>query len=136
MSVLATFELRRAVKAALSGHAGLLGELGGPKIFDEAPRGESPPYVTFGDSFWRDWSTATDKGAQQTLALFVWTDHRGARQALVIAEHVAAALDGAALALDGHRLIDLRLDAMDTRREGAGRLARASLRFRALTETL
>lgn len=136
MPVLATFALRKAVKAALAAHAGLTAELGGPKIYDEAPRGTAAPYVTFGDGQWRDWSTATERGGQQTLVLDVWTDHRGARKALAVAEQLAVALDGAALVLDGHRLVDLRLDAMDTRREGAGRLARASLRFRATTETL
>ena len=92
--------------------------------------------VTFGDGQWRDWSTATERGGQQTLTLDVWTDHRGTRKALAIAERIAAALDGAALTLEGHRLIDLRLDAMETRREAAGRLARATLRFRATTETI
>jgi hypothetical protein len=136
MSVLATFALRKAVKAALSIRPELLAELGGARIFDEAPRGTAPPYVTFGDGQWRDWSTATERGGQQTLTLDVWTDHRGTRKALAIAERIATALDGAALTLEGHRLIDLRLDAMETRREGAGRLARATLRFRATTETI
>lgn len=136
MSVLATFALRKAVRAALSLHPELQAELGGAKIFDEAPRGTAPPYVTFGDGQWRDWSTATERGGQQTLTLDVWTDHRGTRKALAIAERIAAALDGAALTLEGHRLIDLRLDAIETRREGAGRLARATLRFRATTETI
>lgn len=136
MGALASVSLRRAARATLSADAGLTAALGGAKIFDEVPRATQPPYVTFGDAQWRDWSTASDRGGEHVFVLDVWTEQRGLRQALDLAERVAGLLDGAALALDGHRLVDLRLEALDTRREANGRFARAALRFRALTETI
>ena len=38
------------------------------------------------------------------------------------------------LALESHRLVSLRFISLETRRDNNGRFARASLRFRALTE--
>jgi PAS domain-containing protein len=136
MGAIASFALRKAVRAVLVSDKALVAALGGAKIFDEVPRGMSAPFITFGDTQWRDWSTATDRGADQVFVLDIWTDHRGIRQALDLAERLAALLDSAPLTLEGHRLIDLRFNALDTRRDANGRLARASLRFRALTETI
>ncbi|MDB5651440.1 MAG: hypothetical protein JWL62_2960 [Hyphomicrobiales bacterium] len=136
MGAIASFALRKAVHKALVNDAGIFGMLGGAKIFDDVPRGMQAPFITFGDTQWRDWSTSTDRGADQVFIVDVWTEYRGVRQALELAERVAAVLDGAALTIEGHRLIDLRLNALDTRRDANGRLAKASLRFRALTETI
>ena len=132
MTRLVTIALRKAIRASLSARP----DLAGVRIYDEAPRGASLPYITFGDAQWRDWSTSSDRGAELVVVLDVWTDDRGLRQALEIADRVAACLDAAPLDLEGHRLIDIRLDALDTRREGNGRWSRASLRFRAITETI
>ena len=128
--------LRKAIRLQLTGDAALVAKLGGPNVFDEAPREAIPPYVAFGDSSLRDLSTSTDRSAEQFAVLNVWSLQRGLREALDIADRVAALLDDAALALDGHRLVNLRLVALETKREGNGRFARASLRFRAVTESV
>ena len=39
-----------AVHDALTANAGLLSVLGGPKIYDEPPRGAAFPYVTLGET--------------------------------------------------------------------------------------
>jgi hypothetical protein len=75
-------------------------------------------------------------GVEQFVVLHVWTTQRGLAEALGIAERVADLLDEAPLAVDGHRLIDLRFLSLETRRDAAGRFARASLRFRATLESL
>ena len=136
MSASPVIALRKAVRAALLADAALLAALGGPNVFDEAPREASPPYVVYGDSLARDWSTVSDRGAEQFLVVQVWSLQRGVREALDLAARVTALLDDQALALEGHRLVNLRLVAMETRRELNGRFVRVSIRLRAVTEAL
>jgi hypothetical protein len=59
-----------------------------------------------------------------------------ARSALLAADRMAALLDDAALALDGHRLVNLRITAAESARDERTGLARATLRLRAVTEVL
>ncbi len=134
MSASAIVALRKAIRDRLTGDASLRGMLGGARVFDEAPRGTEPPYVAFGDARTRDWSTATDRGAEHVVALDVWSAQRGEREALSIAARAQDLLDDTALTLEGHRLVNLRFVQIETRRENQGRFARASLRFRAVTE--
>ena len=136
MSASATFALRKAIHARLVADAALLALLGGARVYDEAPRGTEPPYVTFGDARTRDWSTASDQGAEHFVVLEVWTQHRGAGAALTIAARIEKLLHDATLTLEDHRLINLRFEQIESRRENQGRFARASLRFRAVTEAV
>ena len=132
----AVIALRKAARARLAADTALTALLGGVKIYDEAPRAAAPPYITFGDAQARDLSSVSYRGAEQVLVLQVWSEQGGAREALDIADHAAALLDDAALTLDGHRLINLRLTALELTREAKGRFFRASLRLRAVTEVL
>ncbi len=136
MSLHSVQALRAAVRAALVADATLTAALGGERIYDAPPRSAATPYVTFADAQWRDWSTFSDKGGEQMFTLDIWTDDLGLGQALGLADQIAKLLDTAPLALEGHRLVDLKFNALETRRQGNGRFARASLRFRAITETL
>ncbi len=139
MSSAAVVAVRKAVRSRLAGDASLGallgGVAGGARIFDEAPRNAEPPYVTFGDARSRDWSTSSDRGGEHFVTLDIWSQQRGQREALSIAARVQDLLDDAALALDGFRLVNLRYQQIETRRENQGRFTRASLRFRAVTET-
>jgi hypothetical protein len=136
MSLNAAIALRKAILAQLFADTVLTTKLGGPKIWDEVPRGTEPPYVTFGDAQTRDWSTNSDNGAEHFVLLHCWSTARGMREALDIAARVQALLDEAVLTLDQHRLIDLRFVQQETKREQNGRFARVTLRFRATTEAL
>ena len=128
--------LRRAVRARLAADAALSALTAGPKIFDETPRAVEPPYITFGDAQARDLSSTSYPGAEQVLVLQVWSAQGGAREALDIADRVTFLLDDAALTLAGHRLINLRLTAIEITREAEGRFFRAALRLRAVTEAV
>jgi Protein of unknown function (DUF3168) len=128
--------LREAIRAHLIADATLLATLGEAKVYDEAPRGVSPPYVLFADTQMRDWSGATARGAEQFLTLAVVTTQHGLASALGAAQQIVALLDEAPLALEGHGLVDLRFVSLDTRRDQSGRFARVSLLFRATTEYL
>lgn len=136
MSVAAASALRKAIHISLAADAPLAALLGGARIFDEAPRATEPPYVTFGEARTRDWSTCTDRGAEHVVLIDVWTEYRGAGASLTIAGRIEALLHDAALTLDDHRLVNLRFEQVESRRENQGRFARASLRLRAVTEAL
>jgi hypothetical protein len=57
-----------------------------------------------------------------------------ARTALAVAERFDAILDDAALALDGHRLVNLRVTELASERDKDSGLTRVTLRLRAVTE--
>lgn len=128
--------LRKAIRLALLANGPLVARLGGANVFDEAPREAIPPYVAYGDSLARDWSSASDRGAEQFVILNVWSIQRGLREALDIAARVTALLDDQPLALENHHLVNLRLVSMETRREANGRFVRAAIRLRAVSEAL
>lgn len=64
--------LQRAVFSALSKDAALVALLGSAKIYDDVPQRTDFPYVSFGQSTERDWSTATEDGAEHLVTLHVW----------------------------------------------------------------
>jgi len=130
----ASFELQKSLYAALSAYAPLGTLLGGPHIFDEVPRGAQHPYVAFGQLTVRDWSTGSEQGDEHNITLHVWSREPGHRQAHRIAEAIRDCLHEAALLIDGHRLINLRHETTELRREGGGERYRGFLRFRAVTE--
>jgi hypothetical protein len=136
MTLSSVVALRKGLHSVLSADASLSAMLGGARVFDEAPRGVEPPYVTFGDARTRDWSTASDRGAEHFAVVDVWSVQRGEREALSIAARVQDLLDDVALVLENHHLVNLRFVQIETRRENQGRFTRASLRFRAVTEAL
>lgn len=134
MSASPVVSLRKAIRSRLIADSALVTALGEQKIYEEAPRGMTPPYVLFSDTQMRDWSGALSRGAEQFLTLTVVTTQRGLSAALGVSQQIVALLDEAPLALEHHDLIDLRFVSLDTRRDQSGRFARVSLLFRATTE--
>ena len=129
--------LRAAILAATQGDLELANLMGGAvRVYDEPPRAAEPVYAVFGDVSARDWSTASDRGHEQDATIVVWGREGSARSALLVAERFATLLDGAALPLDGHRLVDLRVTELGARRERDTNVARLSLRLRAVTEAI
>ncbi|MBS9478830.1 DUF3168 domain-containing protein [Ancylobacter radicis] len=135
MSVSPANALRAALHATLVADAALTAALGGPRIHDVPPASPEFPYVTLGEAQLIDASTATETGHEHRLTLNVWSRQGGHGQAHHLAHLVQAVLHDAPLALDGHRLVNLRATSAEIRREGGGRTYRALLRFRAMTET-
>jgi hypothetical protein len=127
-------ELQEAVFAALSGDATLAALLGGARVYDGAPRNAEAPYVHLGEFIARDWSTATEAGTEISLAVVVWSRAPGRSEGLLIADRLTALLHDAALALDGHRLVNLRHVATETARVEKPEGRRAVVRFRAVVE--
>ena len=91
--------------------------------------------MTFGVSTERDWSTGSEDGTEHIVSLHVWSKAAGLREAETIAAAIRAALHDQPLALDDHRLVNLRHEITDTRRE-AERAIHGVVRLRAVTEPL
>ena len=132
----AGWDLQKAVYAALSSDATLTALLGGGGIHDAAPQEAVFPYVIIDQMQVRDWSTGTEPGAEHMLTLHVWSDYAGKREAYEIADAMRAVLDGALLSLEDHRLINLRHQYSELKRDADGETHHGVLRFRAVTEPL
>jgi Protein of unknown function (DUF3168) len=130
----AAWALQRAIHETLTTDAAVLAALGGARVHDDVPRGAELPYVTVGQSSARDWSTGTDDGEEHTLTLHVWSRANGRRQVQEIMAVVRAALNQAGLSLSGHRLVNLRQEFAEARRDPDGETYHGMLRFRAVTE--
>lgn len=128
------WELQKAVYGRLVANAGVLAALGGARVYDAVPRAVVFPYVTFGPSLVRDWSTGTESGAEHALTLRVWSKAGGERETHRILDALRGALHEASLTLSGHRLVSLRHEASDTARGADGETYAGVARFRAVTE--
>ena len=129
-----SFALQKAFFLKLTADAALAALLGGPRIYDDVPvRGEFP-YVTFGQTTERDWSTGTDDGAEHVVTLHVWSRAAGRKEADEIMSAVRSALHDQALTLTGHRLVNLRHEFSGARRDSDGENYHGITRYRAVTE--
>jgi hypothetical protein len=126
--------LQQSIYATLTTDAAVLALLGGPRIYDDVPQGAAFPYLTIGQSTLRDWSTGSEEGHEHTLTLHVWSREKGRKQTHAIIAALREALHDRALTLDGHRLINLRHELSEARREPDGDTYRGIVRYRAVTE--
>lgn len=126
----AAWALQRAVYPALAADSTVTALCGG-RLYDAVPREAAFPYAVIGEAEERD---AGGGVIEHTLSLHLWSRGGGAREIKQLAAAVATALDGAALILDGHVLIDIAFVTADYTRQSDGETYRAGLRFRALTE--
>ena len=132
----AAVALRAAIHTALTADVALAALLGGGKIYDEPPKAAAFPYVALGEARIRNFSAGDEPGEEHQLTLHVWSRQGGHSEAHRIAGALLNALDDAPLALDGHRLVNLRFALADVRRVADGRTYQALVRFRAVTEPL
>lgn len=128
--------LQKAIFARLSGDAALTALVGADGVADRLLARRTGPGVVIAAIDSADRSTTGAAGEAHVVTLEVWSEAPGHRQAQAISAAVRAALDDAALTLDGHHLVLLLH--RDTRlgRLAGTRLHRAEMRFRAVTEAL
>lgn len=136
MAASASWTLQAAIFGTLTGNATLLALLGGAHVYDGAPQSAAFPYVTLGQSNAADWGADGGDGEEHILTLHVWSEAGRRKEALAIMVAIRAVLHDAALALSGHRLVNLRQEFADIRREADGELVHGTLRYRAVTEPL
>jgi hypothetical protein len=132
----ASWSLQRAIYDTLANDGDVVLRLGGARIFDDVPQKSPYPYLTLGQSVVRDWSTGTEDGAEHILTLHVWSRAEGRREAHDIMSSIRDALHDRDLALDGHRLVQLRHELSEARREPDGETYHGIVRLRATTEPL
>lgn len=132
----AAVELQKAILKALRGDATLTLLLGGDKFFDHTPASVTFPYITFGRTSVYDWSTATEVGSEHLFTLHIWSKAKGRKEALDIMELAEQALHDRALTLNGHRLINLRLEFSEVRFDDDQSVYHGLLRFRAAVEKI
>ncbi len=133
----ASLSLQAALVTKLGTDPSLLAITGGVnRVFDFVPPRTPYPYVTIGQTLERDWATGTEPGSEHVVTLQIWSRANGRREAAVIANTIRDALHDAALTLNGHRLVNLRHEFTETRRDGDGETIRGLVRFRAVTEPL
>jgi hypothetical protein len=130
----ASLALRTALRQRLVGDAALSALLGGPRIFDEPPRGALPPYVALGVGVARDLSGDLAPAEEHELTIEVWSREGGLSEALKAADRLARAADGPPLALAGHRLATFDWIGTEAQRFVENGLRRATVKFRAVTE--
>jgi hypothetical protein len=128
--------LKTAIRAKLALDATLGGLLNGASVFDQPPRNHALPYVVFDEATVRSDGTSVISGHETSLLLTVWSKQGGSREAGLIADRIELLLDGASLALVGHRLINLLHVQSTMRREKDGATWRMQCRYRAVTEVL
>ncbi len=128
--------LQAAVKAALAEEAGLIALIGDPPaVYDRVPEGTVLPYVSFGE--WNTDESDTDDARidNHVFHIDAWSNYAGLKEAKRIAGIVEFALHGAALTLEDHVLIDLSFIGAAYAQDAAAGVARATLRFRAMTQS-
>lgn len=126
--------LLQAIHARLAGDAGLTALVGVDGISDRLLARPKLPGIVIGEMETRDLSTVSEAGEEHFLALEIWSEGDGRRQALEIAAKVTALLDDVSLVLQGAVLVSLLRTGMRTRREPKTRYYLAEIRFRAVTE--
>jgi hypothetical protein len=130
----AGFALQKAIFEKLSNDSATLAALGGPRIYDDAPGRAEFPFMIFGQSTARDWSTGTDVGYEHEVTLHVWSRGRGRKETDAIIAAARDALHDQDLVLTGHRLINLRHESSESKRDNDGETFHGIARFRAVTE--
>jgi hypothetical protein len=130
----AAWSLQQALFACLTADTALVALLGAARVYDDVPQSVEFPYLTVGQSVARDWSTASEEGNEHVLTLHVWSQTKGRAQVHEIMGAARAALHDASLTLVGHRLINLRHEFSEARRDADGETYHGILRFRAVTE--
>ena len=128
--------LQRALIDTLRADAGLKALLGDPaRIWDEPPKPAPYPHLLIGRSESRP--VAADGGAtEHVITLTCRSDYGGAEEAKAVTAAVRAALHDQAPALEGHRVVTLRVTYVDVFRASDWLRTLGVVRLRAVTEPM
>lgn len=132
----AAWSLQKAMFAALGANVPLTTLLGGQRIYDDVPVRSEFPFVTFAQSSERDWSAGSEPGEEHTVTLHVWSRAAGRKEIHQIMGALRSALHDQPMTLEAHRLINLRHEFSEARRDADGDTYHGVVRLRAVTEPL
>lgn len=82
----------RAVHGVLAADDALAGLLGGPRVHEHVPARARPPYLSLAVAVQRDWSTATEGGAEVEIEVTSWVEASRLAPLAAIQARVAAAV--------------------------------------------
>lgn len=132
----ANWSLQKGIFETLTAAPQVTSLLGGANIYDHVPPNARFPYVTFGQSEVRDWSTGSEEGREHVLTLHVWSRTGGRKQTQEIIGALDEALQQLPITLDGERLVNLHFEFAEARRDPDGETVHGIVRYRAVTEPL
>ncbi|MBL8564741.1 MAG: DUF3168 domain-containing protein [Hyphomicrobiaceae bacterium] len=127
-------ELQRSLYLLLKGDATLTAALGGPRVYDDVPQRAELPYVTFGQSLVRDWSTGSEPGHEHLVTLHVWSRAPGRKKVHEIIDVLVALLHDRKPELEFHQIVNLRHELSEARRDSDGETYHGIVRYRVVTE--
>ena len=128
--------LQQSIFSTLGAEPAIVALLGEARIYDHVPQPATYPYVSFGQSIIRDSSTGTEASDEHMLTLHIWSRAEGRKETHELIDAVRSALHDRPLALTGHRLVNLRHEFSEARREPDGDTIHGLVRLRAVTEPL
>jgi hypothetical protein len=128
--------LKDAIGQALAADSGLLALMRAPKVHPSPPRHPIHPYLAFVAAEARENGTSSDDGHIVDLTLAAFTRGTGGGEGALIAEAARRALATAALAPDGHRLVNLVVRSVEPAAQRDGESWRTLIRIRSVTETI
>lgn len=111
-----------------------LAALVGSRIWDAPPEAPDWPYVLFGRTESRPWGGLEGEGVEHVVSLTCHSRFEGGEEARAIVAAMRERLHGAAPALEGWRLVNLRATYADVFRAASGRVVQGVVRVRAVTE--
>jgi hypothetical protein len=127
---------KKGIYETLKQNPAITGLLGGPNIYADAPQNANYPYLTFGESVTRDWSSGSEEGLEHILTLHVWSRASGKKETHEIIEAIRDALKGGAVPVDEHRFVNLRHEFSEARQDPDGETYHGIVRYRAVSEPL
>lgn len=136
MATSASWGLQKGIYETLKDNPAITGLLGGPNIYDDAPQNVNYPYLTFGESIARDWSTGSDDGLEHILTLHVWSRAGGKKETHEIIEAIRQVLKNGAVPVDEHHLVNLHHEFSEAWQDPDGETYHGIVRYRAVTEPL
>ena len=131
MSADSSWELQKAIYAALTGDSALMAMITG--VHDHVPQGAAFPYVTIGEASAVDWRTVGHDGMELTLVLHVWSRERGRKEAKLVLAEIHRILNDAKLTVPGHVLVWLRFGFSQSIADNDGVTYHGIARYSALT---
>lgn len=134
MTLSASWDLQKSVFNYLVNDTTLTGMLGGQAVYDDVPQRASYPYITFGQTSMRDWSTGTEDGKEHLVTLHVWSKGGGKKETSEIIDVLCEKLHDNSLQLTDHHLVNLRCEFSEARRTVDGEKIHGIVRYRAVTE--
>jgi Protein of unknown function (DUF3168) len=128
--------LKEAIGQVLAADAGVLALMRAPKIHPSPPRHPIHPYLAFVAAEARENGTSSDDGHIVDLTLAAFTRGTGSSEGAHVAEAARLALTTAAIAPDGHRLVNLMVRSVEPVAQRDGESWRTLIRIRAVTEVI